>query len=167
MNFLSNILGGSILGIFGSLGTGVLDYLKQKQANKHAIDLVMANKALIEAQGANAVAIENAKAFQASLASDRATYTDKVPPDGIPGFLLALLMVVVDFLRGFTRPGLTWYFTCVATVLGIYAFKKVGFDDLFLKELVKSSVGILLELLSICVTWWFGNRSIEKMSKRI
>src|SRR3990167_6002525 len=107
----SSLLSGSVIGLLGSVGTGVLDFFKQKEKNKHELAMLSAQKSLVEAQGASAVSIENAKSFGQSFDVDKATYANQAGFVGWQGLIFNLLMVIVDFLRGFTRPGLTWYFT--------------------------------------------------------
>ena len=162
MEFLTSLLGGSFLGIFGVLGTGVLDFLKQKQQNKHALEMLQAQKDLILAQGANAVSLEDARSFGASHESDRATYSNPAGMTGYLGLLLQFLMVIVDFLRGFTRPGITWYLVFISTLLGVHAIVEVGFSDKLLESVVIRSVDTALSLTAFSVTWWFGSRGIGK-----
>lgn len=160
MNFLSSVLGGSFLGIAGVLGTGILDFLKQKQKDKHDLEMLQAQKDLILAQGANAVNLEDAKSFGASHESDKATYSNPQGMTGWLGMLLQFLMVGVDFLRGFTRPGMTWYLTFISTLLGVHAIVTVGLSLELLSSIVVRSVDTALNLTSFSVTWWFGSRGI-------
>ena|SRR3990167_3068956 len=163
---LGSLLSGSVLGIFGAVGTGVLDFFKEKQRNKHELEMLSAQRDLIEAQGKNAVTLENAKNFGASHESDKATYANQEAMTGWTGLVFNFLMAIVDFLRGFTRPGLTWYFTILSTLLAIYALETVGVDAELLKRVAEYAVAAALELTGVCVTWWFGQRSIEKMGKK-
>lgn len=162
---LSSLISGSVLGILGSVGTGVLDYFKQKEKNKHELAMMGAQKALIEAQGANAVSLEAAKNFGKSHDSDEARYVNKEAITGWLGLLFNFLMVLVDFLRGWTRPGMTWYFVLASTVVCLWSFERAGVDDAFLKKIVEVSIATLLELTGVCVTWWFGARGIQRLGK--
>lgn len=163
---LGSLLSGSFLGIFGAVGTGVLDFLKEKQRNKHELDMLIAQRDLVKAQGENAVSLENAKNFSASHESDKAAYSNPAAASGFLGVVFNALMILVDFLRGFTRPGLTWYFVILSTVACVYAIETVGITEELLTKIVESCVAACIELMSLCVTWWFGARSIKQMGRK-
>ena len=164
---LASLLSGSALGLLGSVGTGILDYFKQKEQNKHALAMMGAQRALIEAQGSSALAIENAKNFGASHESDKSTYANQQAMTGWMGLLFNFLMAIVDFLRGFTRPGMTWFFILSSTLVCLWAFERVGVDTVFLKRVLEISIAALIELTGICVTWWMGARSIQRLGNKI
>ena len=163
---LESILSGGALGFLGSIGTGILDYFKQKEQNKHELAMLGAQRALIEAQGANAVALENVKNFGLSYDSDKSTYAQASSMTGFLGILANLLLVLVDFLRGFTRPGMSWYLVLSSSLIGLYAFEQSGLDKVFLKGIAEQTAAGCLELSSACVLWWFGTRSIRAAGKR-
>lgn len=158
---LSSILGGSALGFLGSAVTGVIDYLKQKEQNKHQLAMLQAQKDLVNAQGANAVSLENAKNFGISNENDQATYFKGQIPSGVTGIILSFLMIFVDFLRGFTRPGITWFLIIATTLLGVEALSQTEFTPEFITGISHAVIGMLLDLVSLCVGFWFGGKTVK------
>ena len=69
-------------------------------------------------------------------------------------------MQFVDFVRGMTRPALTWGF--VALTGAIY-FTMGDADAVVDGTAVKARiVDTVLYLTTTCVLWWFGARQIAK-----
>ena len=163
---VASVLGGSQLGGIGVIANGVISLFSQKQKDKHELEMLQTQIALVTAQGANAVTIENAKAFSRSFDSDKATYVERRPA-GWLGLLFDALMTFVDFMRGITRPGLCWYYTLVTSAVCFYAFQRVGVDDAFLKRMVELSLGCLLEMAAVSGTYWFGTRSLQRLAGKI
>lgn len=158
---LTSLLSGSVFGLLGSVGGGILDYLKTKEQNKHQLAMLNAQKDLINAQGANAVALEHAKSFAISNESDQATYFKGSLPTGAAGVLLSFLMVIVDFLRGFTRPGITWYLIAAATFVAVDCMHQTEFTQEFISKTAYASIALLLDLVALCVGFWFGGKTIK------
>jgi len=145
---IGSILSGGTLGIFGAIGTGVLDFFKTKQANKHELEMIAAQSALIEKQGNSQAALELLKLAGASYENDKATYQGAG---------------MVDTIRGLVRPTLTAFLVAVAAIIALWAFKRVSLDSVTVDEIAKFSVEICLNLASMAVTWWFGSRGIDKI----
>ena len=158
---LESLLSGSVLGIFGSLGGGVLDFLKQRQQNKHEIELINARKGLVEAEGANAVALADAQNFAASHESDKSTYANQAGMTGWLGLLFNFLMATVDFARGITRPGITWTLFLESSLVAIYALLRTNFPDEFWADIAVRCINSLLFLTETSVVWWMGSRAIR------
>ena len=159
---LGSALGGIQTGIFGALLTGGLDYLKQKQDNKHKLQLVHAQKEIIMAQGASEVNLANAKALVSSYASDKATYSDPSSLKGFLGGLAGLFGVITDFVRGMTRPGILWYLIVCLTILSVYSILEVGLDEALMNNIIIGTVSLALELVSMAGAWYYCNRQIQK-----
>ena len=140
--------------------------LKAQQA-RQSFDLAMRDKdhqyMLAEAANAIALADVNAakerdvagyQALTASYANDRATYSDDRPLSGGQLWLL----VLVDFVRGLTRPGLSWIL--------------VGFLGWLLWSLpaggpeLQTVIDSVRALASTAVGWWFASRQPSGPSKR-
>jgi len=174
---VSSVLGGGLTGLLGAIITKVAEYktkqldiklLEQKSAHelamKKADAQLMAQEwaartqvAQIEADGRESVA--DAQAFAASF-NEPSRYSEDVKPS--PG--QAWMLVTLDFIRGFVRPGLTVYL-CVLTTLiylharsllgaGISADQAVG--------IVKDVIDTVLYLSTTCLLWWFGVRNKQR-----
>ena len=113
----SSLFSGVQTGVLGALATGILGYFKEKQEHKHKLAMLTAQIGIINAQGANAIALENAKALAASYDTDKAAYSDTSKLTGFLGLLAGFLGVWTDFVRGITRPGILWYLMFYLTLL--------------------------------------------------
>ena len=159
----SSLLTGVQTGVLGALATGALGYFKDKQEHKHKVDMLNAQVGIIQAQGASALALENAKALVASYASDKATYSDASKMTGVLGFIGGLLGVLTDFVRGITRPGVLWYLLTVLTLLCVHSILKVGMTDELMKNILTATVALALELVSMAGAWFYCSRDIMKL----
>lgn len=184
---------GTILGVIGSvfsggvtglLGVGVqrfFDFLKVKQEisvlklnHEHEINLrrvdaeimekewaARAQVASIEAAGKAEVAAE--QSFAASFASEPQRYSEKVKPGAFSGFVLVLL----DFIRGIVRPGLTVYLCAITTMMYLEAKALIAVAGEFMTpeqaiDIHRVIVSTVLYLTTTCVLWWFGTRNRQK-----
>lgn len=148
---LTSILSGGTLGVIGAIGAGVLDLMKTKEANKQELAKMAAQKELIVAAGSSAAAIESIKLAGASYEQDKAAYSGEV------GF--------VDMVRGLLRPIVTVYLLAVSTYLALWSFGKVGLDLAIVGEICKYTIYTCLDLTSLCVSWYFGARQIDKINR--
>ncbi|MCU0949508.1 MAG: hypothetical protein MUC68_00265 [Burkholderiaceae bacterium] len=132
--------------------------LKAQQA-RQSFDLAMRDKdhqyMLAEAANAIALAEVNAakerdvagyQALTASYAADRATYSSERELSGGQLWLL----VLVDFARGITRPGLSWL---LVAFLGWLLWSLPAASD----EL-QTVIDSVRALASTAVGWWFASR---------
>jgi len=145
---LSSLLSGGTLGIFGAIGTGILNYHRTKQKNAHALAVMAAQKEQIVAAGQSQAVIEQLKMAAASYDHDKATYADAG---------------TVDAVRGLTRPILTAYMVLWTTVIASVALYQVGLEKEFMKQIAEFAVKINMNLTGICVVWWFGGREQRKL----
>ena len=88
------------------------------------------------------------------------------------GILIALAFGFVDWLRGVMRPFLTIYLVGMSTAITIMAWKILHMTDLTTFSL-SDAIGVYKQVTSIiiyltvsCVTWWFGDRSLNKILTR-
>lgn len=134
--------------------------LKLLQA-KQAFELAMEDKrreyvALEAEHAANLAAIQAGKelgvaaeaSLQASYGADKATYSNDKPltPNQM------WLMVLVDFTRGMTRPGLAWI---LVAFLGWQIATLVPSDAAY-----QAIIDSIRSLASLAVGWWFGARDV-------
>lgn len=147
---IASLLTGGATGLLGSLFTGVLEFFKQRQKNEHDLALMMEERKTLELEiqgrervavieGETAQQIEDSRLLAASIRSDKATYSD-----GTSNWL-----VVVDVVRGLTRPVLTAFLGVFMMVLWFST------DDAKLQDQITSTV---LYIATTCYFWWFGTR---------
>lgn len=119
--------------------------------------------------------IESQKSGQTRYFSDR--WVDKLlSVDGkvskwfalLAAILIAFMFGIVDWLRGFMRPALTLYLTGMSTVITYMAWEimqKYGMEQMSVDQALgvyNNVITIIIYLTVSCVTWWFGDRRMEK-----
>ena len=150
---------GQVLGLVGGIGTGVLNYFQTKRQNAHDLAMKQEDMKLLIAKGnvdQAVVAAELAKSRQEG--ADKA-YTASINADS----KLPSSWRWVDGFRAFTRPGLTWFFILAFYLLASCIVRGVGM------EYLEHPLGVFIftstaNLMDLCVTWWFGQRQIDKMT---
>lgn len=154
MSLLTDILGnassGGLVGLVGGLATGVLNYFKQKQEHSFKIEEMKLGASLQAAKTAGDIALAReagaAAAFTASQDADAS--------------ITGTSTWVAD-LRGFTRPGLTWFFTfALFTIITVSAFVPDWLAEA--PPLVSFGVTMITDTTGMMIAWWFGSRQIEK-----
>lgn len=150
---------GQIIGLAGGIGSGILGYFQTKRQNAHELAMRQEDMKLLLAQ-ANA---DQAK-LAAELAKSRqegadAAYSASVNADA----KLPRSWRWVDGFRAITRPGLTWFFVIAFYALASCIIRGVGIQYL------QHPLGVFIftttaNLMDLCVTWWFGQRQMDKMT---
>ena len=143
------ILTGGATGLLGTVSSGLFDYFKQKQRNRHTLAMMMEERktleleiqgrervAVIEAESAQEIAAS--KAFAASYQTDQARYSKGDHP----------ALVWVDVTRGFTRPVITVALVAITTAFYFTAGE----------ETQRQVVASVLYVTTAAVLWWFGTR---------
>lgn len=177
----TSILSGGLTGLagvavqrFADFQNKKLDLQTAREKMAHEVDMkkvdleimqqewaARAKIAVTEGEAAKSVAEDNA--FAASYA-DPKQYSEKVQATPAQAWML----VILDFIRGIVRPGLTIYL-CVLTTLiywhahRILAGQVVSPADAL--SLVKLIVGTVLYLCTTCLLWWFGVRNKQPAPK--
>jgi len=182
LGLLGSIFSGGLTGLLGVAFQRFFDFLKVKQeiemkkldheheANMRKIDgELMAQEwaartqvATIEATAKETVAAETS--FAASFNSEPKQYSAKVKLGPVTGFLLVLL----DFLRGIVRPGLTIYLCVITTMIYVEAraiMANVSFSTADAMAVHDHIISTILYLTTTCVLWWFGTRNSQKAPK--
>ncbi len=179
---LTSIIGGGATGLLGAIGSHVFDYFKTKELGKQQeakfahdqemrkIDIEVtrleiegrAKIANIEADASKEVAEINV--MGQSYGHDKAAYATGATAANSKWFLF------VDWFRGITRPGVTWYMAGLVTWM-FYAFIealggiKAALDATTIAEIVKQIVYTVLYVSTACTLWWFGVRPASKGNK--
>lgn len=157
MTALTSLFSGSLLGIFGSVGAGILDYLRQKQANKHELDIFAAKKELAQIAATSAVQLENLAVLKGSYETDKATFWQKDAPVGI---------LIIEMARGLTRPVLTLYLTIIASYIAVSSLREVEMTPEVLRRVAEYSIYSALELTGIALGYWFGSRGLQRIKEK-
>lgn len=192
-----NLIFGGITGLIGSITTSITNYKIQKLKNEHEVIMVKENtKAMIAETEANiqitqveseaAIELADAGAYLKSIELGNKNMFNQKWIDklfmvqgwmkfiSIPvGVLVAFLFGMIDFLKAFTRPGITWLFTGATLFLGYTAWTILNgagmsaMDTTAALAILTHIMDIILYLTVSCVTWWFGDRRIAKFLTRL
>jgi len=81
--------------------------------------------------------------------------------------LIAMLFGIVDFIRGLVRPALTVYLCGVTSYITYMAWKIMNMNNLALTSIQATTIfndvtSIVLYLTVSCITFWFGDRQMNK-----
>lgn len=160
-----SILTGGATGLLGTALSAVVDYFQARADHKREVELRRLDiehariegdsaerTAAIEAEGERDVAEWDAMAASYREAGRRWSR----PGDGV-------LIQLVDFVRGMTRPVLTW---CLLGLTGAIYFL-LGATDAHAAALQSRIVDTVLYLATAAVLWWFGQRQIEKRRRYV
>jgi hypothetical protein len=192
-----DVLLGGLTGLLGNAVTGIMNYKTMKLKMTHERDMVkleteaMKEEAKMQievtkAEIEGAVELADTQAYIASQKSGNTQMFSEKFLDllfsvkgwmrfiSIPfAVIIAFLFSIVDFLRGFMRPGLTLYLTGVTTVITWMAWEilqKNGIGSLTAaeaKEIFQQVISIVIYLTVSCVTWWFGDRRMAKFLTKL
>lgn len=164
LDLIMSVVSGGATGLVGMLLSGVLSFFKERGERDHelklrSLDIELAKAEASSAERVAAVEAESASE-QAEMAALEASYREASARMSRPhdGFLLQL----VDFVRGMTRPVLTW--GLVGLVAWIY-FSLSG--ELAVDELRNRIIQTVLYLATAAVLWWFGQRMVDGRGKKV
>ena len=160
LDMLVSVLTGGATGLLGTALSEVINFFQARQKHSQEMDLrrLDIELAQAEASGAERVAAIEAEAErdQAEWEALRASYREASSRMSRPGD--GFLMRFVDFVRGMTRPVLTW---CLFGLVGAIYFM-LGATDAHAAALQPRIVETVLYLFTAAMLWWFGQRQIEK-----
>ena len=151
---IAAILSGGATGLLGTVLSFGVEYFQRRQRHRHELELRRIDREIAESEAAAAAHVaaieaeseESGRAWAALEASHQSStvrWSDGDSP----------WLVVVDVVRGLTRPFLTWTF--LALTGAIY----FTLGDWSLREGIIDTV---LYLTSTCVLWWFGARQVGR-----
>ena len=150
-------------GLLGVLLTGVVDFFQRRQDHAQEMELRRFDLDLARIEGESAghvAAIEaEGRADEAAWSALEESYREASRRWSRPGE--GWLMQFVDFVRGMTRPMLTW--CLVGLVAAIYFW--LGATDMEVIEIRPRIIDTVLYLATASVLWWFGARQIAKRSE--
>ena len=146
---ISSIISGGVTGLLGTMMSSIFDFFEKKRAAKvvmenRQIDLQIAQAANLPAgnraaiQTGGNVAVAPYKHDTHSFLGDRELTSGQT-----------WLVVILDFVRGITRPVITYGLLLYTGVLVCKSKGTVGQD----------AESTLLYLTTAAVLWWFGDRA--------
>ena len=153
---LPAIFTGGATGLLGtaiSIGTKIVT---TRQQNAHELKLRAIDMEMVKLEAATVDRQAEAEAEIAEAQALRESYREAAarwsrPDDG-------MAMKAIDVVRGLTRPGLTWYFVILLTVI---------YFTVATIALRETMITVLLYLTTTCVLWWFGARLADKQMDRM
>lgn len=149
---------GAITGTIGAIGSKIIDYKMEGLKNEH--ELAMKDKETELAKLGFSNKIETAKmdqetqklvkdleALRASVEADKAAYGESV------------LGRIVDFMRGITRPLITY--ASMSLIIYDTIVVMVNKESLTLVQRMEV-INTSTFLAGVAITWWFGTRPNRK-----
>lgn len=182
LSLITSAFGGGLTGLIGGAVDKVFAYkIKKLEIEQdigrfaHEVEMRKADAEIMkqewaartkvaEVEGAAKVEVEDSKAFAVALGTEDKNYLDyldKLDPKQDWFF------VILEFIRGMIRPGLTLYLCALTTLLYLKASKLVPSviaPDQAL-SMVNSIINTITYLTTTCVMFWFGSRNTEKKNK--
>lgn len=172
---LISIVSGGATGLLGAVFGHVTDYYKAKlsakqeearlahQLEQRKLDLQQTRMEIdgrlkvsqTEAETAQQLAAW--KSLSDSYSNDAARYATGDQARGNGWF------IVVDVIRGLTRPGVTWYMAALVTYMFVRFVQLAGgIEQAVSREqmlaIVSQIVDTVLYMATTCTLWWFGAR---------
>ena len=155
------VLSGGVTGLLGTAISGAIDFFQARQRHRQEVELreLDIKLARVEANAAEKIAGIEAESARGAADAEalRASYREAAQRWSRPGD--AWPVQLVDFVRGMTRPALTW--GLVGLVAAIY-FGLAATSETGIVALRARIVDTVLYLATAAVLWWFGQRQIEK-----
>jgi hypothetical protein len=160
------------LGLIGTVAGGFMKFKTMKEMNVHQqrmVELESAalvqeaemNQRMTEIQVEGALSIAEAEAAQQALSGSYKEATSRWS-SASTGFA-NIALVFVDVVRGLTRPVLTFYLIWNANrTLERMTTVTDGITDPLLMYIAQANV----LMASTSVTWWFGDRAVNKFLTR-
>lgn len=179
LGLLTSVLSGGLTGILGAGIQRFADFMNKKQDIKilelkfaQEVKLKEVDAAIMkeewaqrtkvaEIEGAAAVGVAEQEAFAKSFEMEPQRYSEKVKPGPVAAFML----VLIDFIRGLVRPGLTIYLCVLTTLIYFQARALLNDQPLTTAEAIALTTTItetVLYLFTTVTLWYFGTRNQAK-----
>jgi len=179
LGLITSAFGGGLTGLIGGAVDKVFAYKTKKleiEQNRerfaHEVNMRKADAEIMaqewaartkvaEIEGAAKVEVEDSKAFAESLKTEDKNYLDYLDKLNSKQ---DWFFVILEFIRGSIRPGLTLYLCVLTTLLYWKASQLVPsvIDVAKALDMVNSIINTILYLTTTCILWWFGTRNTEK-----
>ena len=179
LGLITSAFGGGLTGLIGGAVDKVFAYKTKKleiEQNRerfaHEVNMRKADAEIMAqewsartkvagVEGEAKVTVEDSKAFAVSLASEDKNYLDYLDKLNSKQ---DWFFVILEFVKGMIRPGLTLYLCLLTTLLYVKAAKLVPseIDETAALNMVNSIMNTIMYLTTTCILWWFGTRNKEK-----
>lgn len=147
---------GAATGLVGTAISAGTKFMAVRQQHKHELALRDKDMELMRMEAATVDRAAEAEAEIAEAEAMRESYREAAARWSVPGD--GTMMKLVDLCRGLTRPGLTWYFVVLLTIV---------FFTIATATMQAQIISTLLYLTTTCVLWWFGARVTDKHMDRL
>lgn len=176
---IASIFGGGLTGLVGSVTQRIFEYKSKKldielQKEKFANDIALkrvdaelmaqewaARTKVADVEATAKMDVADSEAFATALTSEPQRYSDVTHLTDKQNWL----MVLLDFMRGAIRPGLTIYLCALTTAIYFQAKFLLRSNDITVEQaydLVTQIIDTILYLTTTCVLFWFGTRNKAK-----
>lgn len=181
LSIVTNVLSGGVTGLAGA-GIQLFAQYKMKQLDmqleaqrgsqeleKRKVDLEITKEEnagrfkIAEKEGETAQSVAETEAFGKSLFHEPDRYSSTEVTKNQMWWL-----VLLDFIRGITRPALTIYLCALTTYIWWQVRQLIATEDLSgdsVLEIWKLVVNTILYLTTTVVLWWFGVRNKQSQPK--
>ena len=165
------IASGGGTGLVGSVFSFLADYFRSKLVQDHEIKLreLDIEELQIEAtlQGKTEPNEWDMKALEEDSDLMKTSYAQDMPKWTTKKARDSKAFLFLDFVRGFTRPAITFYLAIVVTAMFyllmtmLERLESIGgvLVVTLLSELITAIVLMTLYVMSTVILWWFGSRS--------
>jgi hypothetical protein len=174
-SILGSVMSGGITGLIGTGLTALAEYKEKKLAFSHEERMVELEQQTIKIEAEAAVQkttaeyegkveVADSEAFAESFSADKATYMTNYKDN----WFTSILFTIVDFIRGMTRPLLTFYLCAVTTWMAWKVYIITGniiLNPIQAIDLLQQIVSAVLYLTITACTWWFGTRGLQRSNK--
>jgi len=172
LELFSSLATGGIVGILGSLGTGVLTYFTKKSERAHELEMEKARRdtaiAVTESKTKAAIGVGELKAFSDSYKHDTTSLSSEAGKSSMVG---RILFSIVDFIRALVRPAmcaiLVWMtyhiYTDMNTIVVSFGAEVFSVEDAV--SIIKQVILLILSLTATAVGWYFSDRHLSKIFK--
>jgi hypothetical protein len=170
LDLLGLITSGGVTGLFGAALDKTFGYFTKKQEikaqesrQKHEIEMRKADAEILAQEYAarTNIAVVEAEAKK-EVSADAAFTASFNEPSMYSERNQNWSMTLLDFLRGFVRPGLTLYLAAIVTVMYFQAhavLKAEPIDVNATTAFLNKITDAVIYLASTACLWWFGTRS--------
>ena len=170
---LETLLSGGLMGAIGSLVTNITEIFKQKQMDKHEMEMRRLDLEAMDKEYEMMRENSADELMESSYEHDSSvlqSIVKKVKPNPIA----SLLIIIIEAIRALVRPVLTIYLIYEVHVVRSdvdAVLQRAGVDGLDVTQalaLYGEVSQMVLFLASMAVAWWFGTRKkLEKSGNTV
>ena len=190
MDALTSVIAGGATGLIGSVITTGFNFFNQKQKNKHDLAVLeMESKIMIEETKAE-IAVTEAKVAGEIQNTEAETFRESVQQNAVKALsaetltslaenkgtrwvaaFIALLLGILDFIKGMIRPSVTVYMLILITMFYMSAksiVDKAGVEMSLTEAqaLMQHIVSTGLYIGTTVIFWWFGERGPARIASQ-